>query len=367
MVQGTDVFVIGGGPAGLAAALAARKKGFKAIVADVARPPIDKACGEGLMPDGLAALRDLGVAVDASEGFPFRGVRFLQEGTAVDANFPARHGMGLRRSVLHQKMVEQARDAGVSFLWQTPVAGLCPEGVVVGGTVITARWIVGADGMRSQVRKWAELDTPAHKGIRFAFRRHYHVRPWSEYMEIYWGRDTQAYVTPVGKQEVCAVLISRLPGRRLASLGAEFPQLAERLGPAAGGVERGAITVVRQLDQVYREQVALIGDASGSVDAVTGEGLSLSFHQAAALADALAAGDLRHYQKAHRRLARRPAMTGRLMLLLAGHEGLRERAMHALASDAGIFARLLAVHVGATSPVHLATTGVLLGWRLVTA
>ncbi len=155
MVQGTDVFVIGGGPAGLAAALAARKKGFKAIVADVARPPIDKACGEGLMPDGLAALRDLGVGVDASEGSAFRGVRFLQDGTAVNANFPAGQGIGLRRSVLHQKMVEQARDAGVSFLWQTPVAGLCPGGVVVGGNVVTARWVVGADGMRSQVRKWA--------------------------------------------------------------------------------------------------------------------------------------------------------------------------------------------------------------------
>lgn len=365
MVQGTDVFVIGGGPAGLAAALAARKKGFKVVVADGARPPIDKACGEGLMPDGLCALRELGVSVDASEGFAFRGLRFLQEGSAVDANFPTGQGIGLRRWVLHQKMVEQARRAGVSFLWQTPITGLCAEGVVVGGTVVTARWIVGADGIRSQVRKWAELDTPAHKGIRYAFRRHYRVRPWSEHLEIYWGRHTQAYVTAVGKQEVCAVLISRLPGQRFASLRAEFPELAERLGPAAGA-ERGAITVVRQLDHVYRGRVALIGDASGSVDAVTGEGLSLSFHQATALADALEAGKLQQYQEAHRRLARRPTMMGRLILLLTRHERLRERTMRALASDAGLFARLLAVHVGADSPMRLATTGALLGWRLVT-
>src|SRR5438105_7308201 len=45
----TDVLVIGGGPAGLTAAIAARLKGFDVAVADAAHPPIDKACGEGLM------------------------------------------------------------------------------------------------------------------------------------------------------------------------------------------------------------------------------------------------------------------------------------------------------------------------------
>src|SRR6267378_2491580 len=44
----TEILVIGGGPAGLAAAIAARKKGFEVTVADGAKPPIDKACGEGL-------------------------------------------------------------------------------------------------------------------------------------------------------------------------------------------------------------------------------------------------------------------------------------------------------------------------------
>ena len=49
----TDVFVIGGGPAGLAAAIAARGRGFRVLVADGAQPPIDKACGEGLLPTGV--------------------------------------------------------------------------------------------------------------------------------------------------------------------------------------------------------------------------------------------------------------------------------------------------------------------------
>ena len=62
----TDVFVIGGGPAGLAAAIAASERGFKVTVADGAEPPIDKACGEGLMPDTLSVLRELGISVHAT-------------------------------------------------------------------------------------------------------------------------------------------------------------------------------------------------------------------------------------------------------------------------------------------------------------
>ena len=63
MLNSTDVFVIGGGPAGLAAAIAARQQGFRVIVADGAQMPIDKPCGEGLMPDGVAALQELGICL----------------------------------------------------------------------------------------------------------------------------------------------------------------------------------------------------------------------------------------------------------------------------------------------------------------
>jgi flavin-dependent dehydrogenase len=111
----------------------------------------------------------------------------------------------------------------------------------------------------------------------------------------------------------------------------------------------------------------LVGDASGSVDAITGDGLNLGFRQALVLAAAMQTGDLDAYQQAHRRLARRPTLMGRLLLLLDAQPRLRHRAMRALAAHPDLFARLLAVHVGATSPRHLAETGALLGWRFVAA
>lgn len=368
MLQGTDVFVIGGGPAGLAAAIAARKKGFRVTVADGARPPIDKACGEGLMPDTLAALRNLGVKVHASDGHAVRGIRFLGDGHEVSAAFPNAAGIGVRRPVLHSRLIEQAEAAGVSLLWSSPVAGISADGVNLPAGVVRSRWIIGADGIRSRVRSWSGLDAPRQPDCRYAYRRHYRMKPWSDFMEVHWGRRIQAYVTPVGEEEVCVVLLSRREGMRFHAIETEFPELARRLKNAAPATtERGAVTATQKLPRVYRGRVALIGDASGTVDAVTGEGLCLSFHEAAALADALEAGDLRLYQEVHRRLARRPTLMGRVMLLLDGRSAPRRRVFRAFASDPEVFARLLAIHVGAKSPAHLATAGARLGWRLVAA
>lgn len=368
MIQNTDVFIIGGGPAGLAAAIAARQKGFDVVVADGAEPPIDKACGEGLLPDAVEVLGRLGVGIPAADRFTLQGIRFFDSDREVKAEFSTGQGMGVRRAVLHENMVERARKMGVTLLWRTPVSGISSAGVITDRQTIAARWIIGADGIHSRVRRWAGLESPRQHPRRFAFRRHYGVQPWCSCTELYWGRSVQAYVTPVGKHEICVVLISRNPQARFASIASEFPQLSRRLASAAPtSNERGAVTLTRSLDCVYRGHIALIGDASGSVDAITGEGLSLGFHQALALADALEAGDLRDYQAAHQRLTRRPTLMGRLLLLLDNQPKLRNRAMRALAADPDLFARLVAVHVGDTSPGHLASTGALLGWRFVTA
>ena len=114
----TDLFVLGGGPAGLAAAIAARVRGLTVTVADCAQPPIDKACGEGLMPDSLAALDSLGVCLREAPGtHPFRGIRFVGDRSQVDASFRCGDGIGIRRTVLHTLLIDRAAAAGVKMLW----------------------------------------------------------------------------------------------------------------------------------------------------------------------------------------------------------------------------------------------------------
>jgi len=366
--DGADVLVIGGGPAGLAAAIAARKKGFDVTVADGAKPPIDKACGEGLMPGALEALRELGVAISPGDGRVLRGVCFMDAASSVEADFSGSTGLGIRRTVLHQRMVERARECGITLLWNTPVTGLTSAGAFVGGVVVKARWIIGADGIHSRVRNWIGLNANPRHESRFAQRRHFQVKPWSDRVEVYWSRESQAYVTPLSNDETCVSLVSRIPRMRLEDAWRQFPRLAGHLlGSTPSSVERGALTVTRRIGNVYRGNVALTGDASGSVDAITGEGLRLSFRQAIALAAALHEGKLERYQRAHRRLAKRPNTMGRLLLLLDRYPSLRRRAFRGLAQEPELFARLLEAHLGEDSPKFLAATSLRLGWQFLTA
>jgi flavin-dependent dehydrogenase len=202
---------------------------------------------------------------------------------------------------------------------------------------------------------------------RFAFRRHYQVHPWAEFMELHWGQNCQIYVTPVSREEVCVVLVSSNPKLRLDDALGEFPELSENLGNAGySSSERGAITVTRRLRRVYRDRTLLVGDASGGVDAITGEGLCLTFRQAAALADCLADGNLAQYQKQHRALGRRPAAMSRMMLFMAKHGGLRRRAMRVFESNPRVFAGMLALHLGDGSARKHVGSGIALGWELLT-
>lgn len=364
-----DLFVVGGGPAGLAAAIAARREGLRVTVADCARPPIDKACGEGLLPDGVAALSKLGVAIDGrAESYPLRGIRFIGSDASVEAGFPAGGALGIRRTELHRALVERASEVGVSMRWGAQVDGISAAGVTVDGATVSCGWIAGADGGQSVVRRWAGLEHFTRDSVRFGFRRHYRVAPWTDYLEIYWGAGCQIYVTPVRRDELCVVALTPDQHLRLDQALGQFPELLARLpGTAVTTAERGAVTAWRRLKSVYRGRVVLIGDASGSVDAVTGDGLSLAFQQALALAGALAAGDLERYQAEHRRIARRPGFMSALLLSLANRAGLRRRALRALASQPRLFDRMLAMHVGALSPVDCALSGIALGWQLLRA
>ena len=343
----TDLFVIGGGPAGLVTAIAARRKGLTAAVADCAIPPLDKACGEGLMPDAIASLIRLGVSMPSSAGYPFAGIRFTDGQRSVESPFPTGFGLGIRRTVLHDILAKHAADSGVSMFWGARVDRAASGEIVMGDTPVRARWIIGADGHKSRVRRWAGLHEQRRQQSRFGFRMHFRAAPWTNCVEVHWGPGSQVVVTPVSADEVCVVVMSRNPKLRLDEALQQFPEINRRLnGVQSTSIERGALTAMMSLDQVYNGAYALVGDASGSVDAITGEGLCLAFQQAERLANALAANDLRLYQRAHRRVVRLPMFMSRLLLSMDRSELLRRAVFRIFESRPRIFSKLLAIHVG---------------------
>lgn len=354
----TDVLVVGGGPAGLAAAIALRLKGFKIAVADPIRPPIDKACGEGIMPEGVRALTALGVELPPRAWRPLRGIAFFNGQSRVTATFPRESGAGLRRTTLHSALARRAQQMGVVLLWGEQVRARMGAPLEIGGRRAIYDKLVGADGLNSQARKWAGLASVRRQYFvpprRFGFRVHFQAAPWSDRVEVHWGTDSsQLFVTPVGPEEVCVALLTADPRARVLSQLGRFPEVSRRLkGAAIASAERGGTTLVRQFPVVARGQVALVGDAAGSVDAITGDGLCLSFQQSLALAAALERNDLALYQSAHDRIMRTPRRMARLLLLLGRRPAVRRRAFQILAAEPRLFSRLLGVHVSAPGQTH---------------
>ncbi|MGO8790730.1 MAG: NAD(P)/FAD-dependent oxidoreductase [Terriglobia bacterium] len=363
----TDVFIVGGGPAGLATAIAIRERGLRVVVADLARPPIDKACGEGLMPQTVTELKALGVTLGPSQAVPFRGIRFIGEGRVAEGAFVQGYGLGIRRTVLHQVLVERAAEAGVQTRWGTRVKSIGRGEVCLDSGKVRCRCIIGADGQNSLVRKWAGLDRGRPQETRFGFRQHFPIVPWTDFVEVHWGSHCQMVVTPVSPEEICLVVTSRSPQLRLKEALDQFPEIKSKLtGFPAVTKELGAISALRIIRKVSCGPFALVGDASGSVDSLTGEGLGLAFQQAGALAGAIAHDDLVRYEVAHRRINRPPEVMSRILLAMEDRAWLRRRALDVLAKEPHLLERLLAAHAGTFSPLTFGFGNFFrLGWRLL--
>jgi 2-polyprenyl-6-methoxyphenol hydroxylase-like FAD-dependent oxidoreductase len=355
----SEICIIGGGPAGLSAAIALTQSGREVTLLDCAVPPIDKACGEGLMPDSLAALSKLGVAL-SNLGTPLRGISFVGAEASVSSNFPNGMGRSVRRVALHQRLVAAAESLGIRMFWGVRNVHTQPGCVTFDGGYIKTQLIVGADGQKSLVRREAGLDRFTSEMRRYGFRKHYAVAPWSDYVEVYWGRHFQVYISPVTSDQLCVALISNNPHLRLNDALCQLPLLAARLnGAPPVTAEKGSLSISRSLQRVHTAGYVLLGDASGSVDAITGEGMCLAFQQSAALVEALDAGDLRLYQRRHRQISAKPLRMAKLMLLLDSNQTLQRKALAALAGHPGVFRSLLAIHVG-----HCKLTDVV-SWQLL--
>lgn len=336
-----EVLIAGGGPAGLAAARALALEGRRVVVVDPRVPGRDKACGEGLMPDAVRCLRRLGIDPDPV-GAPFRGIRYLDGTVRAEGTFSGEPGLGVRRTDLHRLLAETAEEAGADLRWGSRIEGLEADRARTTAGEIRFTWLVAADGLHSPTRRMAGFEAYARPPIRYGVRRHYAVTPVGDRVEVFWDRGAEAYVTPVAEDQVGVAILWSGAASSFDDLLSRFPALAARLAEApVTSRDRGAGRFHQVVPRVADGRVALLGDASGYLDPITGEGMGLAFRQAEALADAFAQGGLDRYRRAHRRLARRAWTLTRVLLALEPRPRLRRGAFRLLGAVPGLFSALL--------------------------
>jgi flavin-dependent dehydrogenase len=318
--QAFDVAICGAGPAGSTLAQRLAREGFRVVLVESQRFPRHKPCGEFMSPEVLPMLDDLGVldevrAVGARElrGLRIhRGVRRARgRFTAVGRSRPRfDHGFGVRREVFDHVLLRAAlRTGGVTLLegWRAARLLRAPDGAVLGFEVrrsrgesyeVRARFTVGADGLRSRVAGELGVRRARTWLDRLALVTRYRGAALDDEAEAYLLDDGFFAAAPVDGGLLSLNLVVDRSAYVAAGLGPEayllhrlawLPQLRERLETAervdpVRGIGPLSTSTVRQV----ADGAALVGDACGYVDPITGEGIFLALRGAELLATALA-------------------------------------------------------------------------------
>ena len=315
-----DVLVIGAGPAGSATALQLAQAGFRVTMVDRREFPRHKPCGEFLSPECVPYLDQLGLAgmLDELGAHRVSGMRLSGYGTTTDGRFrrlPGRashgeHGFGIRREVFDHRLVQAAVAAGVEFLPRHEFVELLRQDDVVAGAVFRcpdgarierrARWVVGADGVHSRVAKALGVQRRLNWLDQFALVAHFADVPTAAAADVQLlpGGFFAATTVDQGLYSLNLVLPRRALRERAADDWDGFVQQHAERSPGIAERLRGA----RRLQpwrgigpfgfRTTTQSVpgcALVGDAAGYVDPMTGEGIYFALFGARALGTALAA------------------------------------------------------------------------------
>jgi len=296
-----DLTVVGGGPAGMSAAITAARTGAKVLLLERGRLPRQRVCGEFVSAESLELLAGLladtrpellAGAARISVGRLFVDSRTIT--TQVDP--PA---ASIARFDLDIALWEAARKSGVSGRLQATVEGVDrrEDKFVVKTSlgIFQSRGVILAGG------RWSNLDSHArvdeHSGQQWlGIKAHYTEEAPPESVDLYFFEGGYCGVSPVrlaggdssNRVNACAMVQADV-ARTLPEVFRLHPELEERTRRWNPVMES-----VTTFPLVFREpcpvedRVLRVGDAAGFVDPFVGDGISLALRSGALAAECLA-------------------------------------------------------------------------------
>ncbi|MGA8635773.1 MAG: NAD(P)/FAD-dependent oxidoreductase [Candidatus Dormiibacterota bacterium] len=372
----TDAVVVGAGPSGATTALLLARLGHDVVLVDRASFPRDKACGEGVMPPGVDALRRMGLydRVVATGARPLRGVTYQQPGAhpRVNVPFPSppgggpAHGLGVRRTTFDAVLVDAVREEPHASVREGErVTGLLRDATasVIGVTTtageINARIVVAADGLHSPIRAWAGLSVPPRARMRYGLAGHWRVvKGDRNAIIVTLAGSHEWYEAPVGPDLLLVSILSHRTRRPVTAR--DYAPAARRSIPALRDAELvsgplGAAHFHQRVRAVAAGGVFLVGDASGYDDPTTGDGIAIGMLLAERLAEhaseflsgrissVVAAA---RYAGDHGELVRERRRLTQLALILARSPSLSRRAIRRAGRRPAALGKLVAINCG---------------------
>jgi 2-polyprenyl-6-methoxyphenol hydroxylase-like FAD-dependent oxidoreductase len=290
------IAIVGGGPVGLFLSIKLSMRGYHVDLFEKGSWPIDKVCGQGLMPTGVNELKEIGLDFEIhNDYYPIKSIEYFDEHKNIKGNLPS-IGMGVFRNVLSSKLYAKAKSISAIKLHENTfvhnIGHVNSHSRVFLELGVDKKlrkefdYIFCCDGMNSRTRKLMNLNKSNFIQDRMGARLHYDISPWSESVEVYWGSGVEAYVTPISN---CRVEIAFLWfGDRLSKgpfleerLLDLFPILKEKVANLSSiGDFRGYGPFSYSSKKINDQNIFFVGDSYCFLDGITGEGLSLGFKSA---------------------------------------------------------------------------------------